>query len=160
MRVAIRIQTEDFCAATEYAALRERGGGSLGAIVNFIGLVREQAGDRPISALHLEHYPGMTESSIRAIVDDAATRWPLHDVLVIHRVGSLPPGDQIVLVQVGSVHRAAAFGACEMIMDYLKTDAVFWKREDSPAGDRWVEATGEDRERVSVWRGDGSDPRR
>jgi molybdopterin synthase catalytic subunit len=154
MHVEIRIQTDDFCAASEYAALRVRCGGVLGAVASFVGLVRDRASDRAISALHLEHYPGMTESSIRAIVDDAATRWPLLDVLVVHRVGTLPPDDQIVLVQVGSSHRAAAFGACALIMDYLKTDAVFWKRENSPAGDRWVEATGDDRERVSAWRGD------
>ncbi|MEQ8860157.1 MAG: molybdenum cofactor biosynthesis protein MoaE [Pseudomonadales bacterium] len=158
MQVDVRVQEPDFDAAAEYAALRKRLGAGVGAVASFIGLVRElhpgPAGDATVEALHLEHYPGMTERSIEAIIARAAARWPLLDVVVIHRVGRLDPGAQIVFVQVASAHRGAAFGACELVMDYLKTEAVFWKREDTARGSRWVEATGEDRARVSDRRGD------
>lgn len=151
MTVDVRIQQADFSVADEWAALRARLGGAVGAVASFVGLVRDGDDSSPVTGLHLEHYPGMTERSIREIVADAEARWPLNDVLVIHRVGDLRPGDQIVFVQVASRHRAAAFDACELIMDYLKTRAVFWKREQLTAGQRWVEATGDDRQRVSRW---------
>lgn len=152
MHVEVRVQEADFSVAGEYAALRERLGSASGAVVNFIGLVRDQAGDAgPVQGLHLEHYPGMTERSIEAIVRDAETRWQLLDVVVIHRVGSLTPSEQIVFVEVAAGHRPAAFAACEFIMDYLKTAAVFWKREETEAGSRWVEATASDRSRISGW---------
>jgi molybdopterin synthase catalytic subunit len=155
--VDIRVQEADFDPGAELAAARSRLGGSAGAVATFIGLVRDRAGpDEPVGTLHLEHYPGMTENSIRAIVDRALERWPLLDVVVVHRVGDLAPSAQIVYVQVASAHRAAAFAACEYLMDFLKTDAVFWKREDSPAGSRWVEATGADRRRTSAWGSGGA----
>lgn len=151
--IDIRVQEADFSCAEEYRGARERLGGVAGAIATFVGLVRDHAGDARVSELHLEHYPGMTERSIGAIVDQAAARWPLLDVVVIHRVGALRATDQIVYVQVASGHRAAAFAACEFIMDYLKTEAVFWKRESGAQGSRWIEATGEDRERLRTWGG-------
>jgi molybdopterin synthase catalytic subunit len=154
--IDIRVQEADFSPAQEYEAARSRLGGSAGAIATFVGLVRDHAGDAPVSVLHLEHYPGMTERSIGAIVEEAAARWAVLDVVVIHRVGPLRATDQIVYVQVASAHRAAAFAACEFIMDYLKTEAVFWKRETGADGSRWIEATGEDRERLRNWGGAGS----
>jgi molybdopterin synthase catalytic subunit len=176
MHLEVRVQTEDFSVAAEYDALRRRLPAHTGAVVTFVGLVRDlhavPAGDAPaaeapaggidktgaVQALHLEHYPGMTERSIEAIGAKAQARWPLLDLLVIHRVGTLAPEAQIVFVQVASSHRAAAFAACEFVMDYLKTDAVFWKREDTATGSHWVEATGEDHQRVSGWRAPGSSP--
>jgi molybdopterin synthase catalytic subunit len=160
--VVIRVEEGDFSPAEEYAALRARLGGRMGAVASFVGLVRDHAGEAAVSTLHLEHYPGMTERSIGVIVDQAVTRWPLLDVVVIHRVGALQAAEQIVFVQVAAGHRATAFAACEFIMDYLKTEAVFWKREAGTAGARWVEATGEDRERVRFWGADsagGAPPR-
>ncbi len=154
----IRVQEQDFSVADEYRAARERLGARAGAVASFVGLVRDlrsTAADDAVEALYLEHYPGMTERSIEAIVAEAAGRWPLLDVVVIHRVGRLDPAAQIVLVQAASAHRSAAFAACEFIMDYLKTEAVFWKREESGGGSRWVEATAEDRHRVSDWNGGG-----
>ncbi|MBX3707281.1 MAG: molybdenum cofactor biosynthesis protein MoaE [Pseudomonadales bacterium] len=152
--VCVRVETADFSVADEYRSVRERLGGRAGAIATFVGLVRDLAGDGPVGVLELEHYPGMTERSIAAIVDQAVARWPLLDVVVIHRVGALHPTEQIVYVQVASGHRAAAFAACEFIMDYLKTEAVFWKRESGPAGQRWIESTGEDRARLASWSND------
>lgn len=159
MYLDVRVQEADFSVADEYAALRERLAGHTGAIASFIGLVREVHGTstdsgEPVRMLHLEHYPGMTERSIEAIAETAAERWPLLDVVVVHRVGSLAPAAQIVFVQVAAAHRPAAFAACEYIMDYLKTAAVFWKREDTASGSHWVEATAGDRARVSGWSGD------
>ena len=150
----VRVHDTDFSAAAEYQAARERLTGAAGAVASFVGLVRDLPGSEHLDSLHLEHYPGMTERSIEAIVDQAAERWPLLDVVVIHRVGSLAAAEQIVFVQVAAAHRAAAFAACEFIMDYLKTDAVFWKREDSAGASRWVEASDADRERASGWRSD------
>ncbi len=158
MHREIRVQEQDFSVAAEYGAARERLGACAGAVASFVGLVRDLrsgAADEAVEALCLEHYPGMTERSIEAIVAEAAGRWPLLDVVVIHRVGRLEPAAQIVLVQAASAHRSAAFAACEFIMDYLKTEAVFWKREESRDGARWVEATAEDRHRVSDWNGGG-----
>lgn len=161
MHLDVRVQEQDFDVAAEYAALRQRLPGGAGAVATFVGLVRDvapAAGTDPAAAvrsLHLEHYPGMTERSIAAIAADAEARWPLLDMVVIHRVGSLAPSAQIVYVQVASSHRAAAFAACGFVMDYLKTDAVFWKREDTRGGRRWVEASADDRSRVSGWKAPG-----
>jgi molybdopterin synthase catalytic subunit len=155
--VIIRVQEADFSLADEYRLVRERLRGTAGAIASFVGLVRDRFGDGRVDELRLEHYPGMTEKSIAAIVNQAIGRWPLLDVVVIHRVGALRPQDQIVFVQIASAHRGAAFAACEFVMDYLKTDAVFWKRESGSSGARWVDSTGEDRERVRTWDRDGRD---
>ena len=157
MHLDVRVQEGDFEVGTEYAALRRRLPAHTGAVASFVGLVRdlapEEGEDDParVRGLHLEHYPGMTERSIAAIAAKAEERWPLLDLVVIHRVGNLPPNAQIVYVQVASSHRSAAFSACEFVMDYLKTDAVFWKREDTDQGSRWVEATATDRSRVTGW---------
>ncbi len=147
----IRVSETDFDAGAELAALYDRTGGALGAVATFIGLVRDQFEGKSVKTLHLEHYPGMTEKSIEAIVAQASERWPLLDVLVVHRVGSLAAQAQIVYVQVGSGHRDAAFAAAEFIMDYLKTEAVFWKREEGAGSERWVESTEEDRQRRAAW---------
>lgn len=136
-----------------------------GGIASFIGVVRASAGASPgadaattrVTALWLEHYPGMTERSIEAVVANAGTRWPLLATTVVHRVGRLEPGARIVAVVVASRHRGAAFDACRFIMDYLKTDAIFWKRECGADGsERWIEPTAEDRSRVAGWRAGGS----
>lgn len=156
MTVEIRIQESDFCIADEWQALRGRSPGGVGAVATFVGLVRDRDHDSKVTGLYLEHYPGMTEDSIAGIVADARTRWGLEDVVVVHRVGQLQPGDQIVFVQVAAGHRAAAFAGCEFIMDYLKTDAVLWKREETDTAGRWLEASDEDRSRVHQWRADDS----
>ncbi|MEJ2089226.1 MAG: molybdenum cofactor biosynthesis protein MoaE, partial [Gammaproteobacteria bacterium] len=146
-RITVRIAVDDFDVGAEMRALYDRCGGAVGAVASFTGLVRDRAGDETVSALHLEHYPGMTERSIEKIVEEASERWPLLDVVVVHRVGSLGAREQIVYVQVASGHRAAAFAGAEFIMDYLKTDAVLWKRETGSTADRWIEATAVDRQR-------------
>ena len=149
------IQTEDFDVSRVYRSMRDELAGSAGAVVTFVGLVRDrntQAGDdSDVAALTLEHYPGMTEKSIAAILDQAEERWPLLGTHVTHRVGSMAPSEQIVLVMVASAHRDAAFAAAEFIMDYLKTDAVFWKREQTARGEHWVESTADDVERAKGW---------
>lgn len=150
-RSSIRISEEDFDVGAELEALYGRSDGSLGAVASFIGLVRDRFDSNEVQTLQLEHYPGMTEKSIERFVREAAGRWPLQDVVVVHRVGRLEPQAQIVYVQVASAHRAAAFAGAEFIMDYLKTDAVFWKRETHPEQDRWVEATDDDRRRRQSW---------
>ena len=147
----IRIQREDFDMAAEWAACRRRCGGAVGAIVAFGGLVRDRASDGDVSGLYLEHYPGMTEASIERIIAQANSRWALLDVLVVHRVGELAAGDQIVLVLVAASHRPDAFAAAEYLMDYLKTEAVFWKKERRRQGDAWVCATASDRRRQANW---------
>jgi molybdopterin synthase catalytic subunit len=146
----IRVQTEDFDIAREIAALRA-GDARVGAVAAFIGLVRDINDAATVSTLTLEHYPGMTEKALSGIVDEAKGRWRIYDALVIHRVGELKPSDQIVLVIVTSAHRGDAFAACEFIMDYLKTRAPFWKKERTPAGERWVEARVSDDERAGRW---------
>lgn len=152
MNVSIRVQREDFSLADEWAALRARIGAGSGAIAAFAGLVREDArAGGPTETLFLEHYPGMTESSIAEIVREAQGRWPLDDLVIVHRVGELAPGEQIVLVLVASGHRAAAFAACEFLMDYLKTRAVFWKRETRGAATEWIRSTEDDFERAASW---------
>ena len=137
--MAVRIATDDFDAGREIAALR-RNDARVGAVVSFIGTVRDLNDGRDVTALTLEHYPGMTEKALAAIVEEAHSRFDIHDALVIHRVGALRPTDQIVLVAVTSSHRGEAFDACRFVMDYLKTRAPFWKKEASPAGAQWVDA--------------------
>lgn len=152
MTVSIRVQPEDFSLADEWASLRARIGAGSGAIAAFAGLVRDDArGAGPTETLFLEHYPGMTESSIADIVREAEARWPIDDIVIVHRVGELAPGDQIVLVLVASGHRAAAFGACGFLMDYLKTRAVFWKKETRGAATEWIRSTEDDFERAASW---------
>ena len=149
----VRIQTADFDVAAELAALRD-GDLGVGAVASFVGTVRERghpAGGEPVQALELEHYPGMTEKSIEAMIDAAHARFDIRGACVVHRVGRLLPGDQIVLVAVASAHRGQAFQACEFIMDYLKTQAPFWKKETTPSGARWVDARVADDEALARW---------
>ena len=148
--MAVRIQNEDFDSGQEIAILR-RNNPAIGAIASFIGLVRDvNEGDR-VSELMLEHYPGMTDKALEKIVEEAKSRWEIIDVLVVHRVGLLRPMDQIVLVVVAGAHRGEAFAACEFLMDYLKTQAPFWKKERTPAGSRWVEARSSDEAAARRW---------
>lgn len=149
--MAVRVQTEDFDIGVELAALR-RGNPKIGAVASFVGLVRSLNEGDAVSELTLEHYPGMTEQSLAAIVDEARARWDIIDALVVHRVGTLRPGDQIVLVIVTSAHRGDAFAACEFLMDYLKTRAPFWKKEQTAEGARWVEARASDDVAADRWR--------
>ena len=146
----VRVQTGDFDVAREIAALRA-GDARVGAVAAFVGLVRDINDAAIVSTLTLEHYPGMTEKALARIVDEAKARWNVYDALVIHRVGELKPTDQIVLVVVTGAHRGEAFAACEFIMDYLKTRAPFWKKEQTPAGERWVEARTSDDEKAARW---------
>ncbi len=146
----IRIQQEDFDVAAEYAALR--GNTSIGAVTMMVGCARDSGDLANVHSLHLEHYPGMTEKALAAIVAEAHERWPLLAVRIVHRVGELAPGAQIVFVGVGSTHRAAAFAACEFLIDWLKSRAPFWKRETDAAGvSRWVEQKASDGERALRW---------
>jgi molybdopterin synthase catalytic subunit len=146
----VRVQTEDFDVGAEIAALR-RGDARVGAVASFVGVVRDRNDGDAVAGMTLEHYPGMTEKALEAIVDEAKSRWDIIDVTVIHRVGELRPTDQIVLVVVVGSHRGAAFAACEFIMDYLKTRAPFWKKEETPEGSRWVEARASDDDAVERW---------
>ena len=147
----VAIQTADFDLAAEVAALHAADGG-VGAIVTFTGTVRDRDGAQSgISALELEHYPGMTERSIEAMIDEAFRRFDIRGARVVHRVGPLQPLDRIVLVAVTSAHRSQAFQACEFLMDYLKTQAPFWKKETTPAGARWVDARVADDEALKRW---------
>jgi molybdopterin synthase catalytic subunit len=146
----IRVQAVDFDVGAELEALT-RGKTGIGGVASFIGLMRDVAGDKPVSAMTLEHYPGMTERELRRIEQEAQQRWPLIASLVIHRYGRLEPGDRIVLVATASAHRAAAFAACEFLMDYLKTKAPFWKQEETPEGPRWVAAEASDDHAASRW---------
>ena len=146
----VRVQTQDFDAGAEIAALRRDNPG-IGAVASFIGVCRDANDGDTITKMTLEHYPGMTERALENIVAEAKNRWDVTDVLVIHRVGELKPTDQIVLVVVTGSHRGAAFAACEFIMDYLKTRAPFWKKEATPQGARWVEARSSDDEAVQRW---------
>ncbi|HXG79776.1 MAG TPA: molybdenum cofactor biosynthesis protein MoaE [Methyloceanibacter sp.] len=144
----IRVQKEDFDIGAEIARVRA-GRTDIGAIVAFIGSVRDQAGE--VSEMTLEHYPGMTETELERIEAEAKARWPLQASLIVHRVGTLEPGDNIVLVVTASQHREAAFEAARFLMDYLKTRAPFWKRESGPGGSRWVEAKADDDEAAADW---------
>jgi molybdopterin synthase catalytic subunit len=148
--MTIRIQTDDFDLSTEVAQLRA-GSPQVGAIVSFVGAVRDMNEGAQVSEMELEHYPGMTEKSIEAILVQARARWPIADALVIHRIGPLAPMAQIVLVAVAAAHRGEAFAACEFIMDYLKTEAPFWKKEHTPDGARWVDARQTDSAALAKW---------
>jgi len=149
-RSVVTIQRADFDLSTEVAALRD-GDAAVGAVAAFVGAVRDRSDASAVSAMELEHYPGMTERSIEAMVDEAHRRFQILGVRVIHRVGPLLPGDQIVLVVVTSAHRHDAFQACEFLMDYLKTQAPFWKKESTPDGARWVDARQADDEALARW---------
>ncbi|HET9642811.1 MAG TPA: molybdenum cofactor biosynthesis protein MoaE [Burkholderiaceae bacterium] len=144
----VSIQTEDFDAGREVAVMRR---GDVGAIVSFVGTVRDASERRGVHVMELEHYPGMTERAIEAMIDEAFDRFPIVSARVIHRVGPLKPMDQIVLVVVASAHRGAAFHACEFLMDYLKTQAPFWKKEHTPEGAHWVDARVADDEALRRW---------
>jgi molybdopterin synthase catalytic subunit len=148
--VPVRVQTEDFDVSREIAILRE-GNPRIGAIASFIGVVRDLNDGDSVAEMTLEHYPGMTEKSVESIIAEARGRWDMMDALVIHRVGTLKPLDQIVLVVVTSAHRGDAFAACEFIMDYLKTRAPFWKKEQTGNGERWVDARAADDAAAQRW---------
>ena len=148
----VRVQAEDFDVGRELDALT-RGRRDVGALASFVGLVRDANDGHAIRGMTLEHYPGMTESALEDICAQAHARWELIDTVVIHRVGPLLPGDRIVLVGVASAHRGEAFEACEFIMDYLKTRAPFWKKEDTPEGGRWVDARESDDAAAERWKG-------
>ena len=148
--MTVRVQEADFDVGAELATLRA-GDARIGALASFVGLVRDVNHGTGVAEMTLEHYPGMTEKALVAIVDDAKSRWEIYDALVIHRVGRLQPCDQIVLVAVTSAHRGEAFAACEFIMDYLKTRAPFWKREETADGARWVDARDSDDTAAARW---------
>jgi len=138
-RLIARVQEGDFDIAEEVARLAD-GRADIGAVATFTGLVRDTANGAPIFSMTLEHYPGMTESALTGILERAATRWPLQGAVVVHRFGPLKPADRIVFVAAASPHRQAAFEAAAFIMDYLKTEAPFWKKEEGPHGASWVDA--------------------
>ena len=149
----VSIQTADFDVAAEMAALRQ-GDLGIGALASFVGTVRDRHGAAApgaVSQMELEHYPGMTEAAIEAMIDQALQRFDIRGARVVHRVGLLQPGEQIVLVITASAHRGAAFQACEFLMDYLKTQAPFWKKETTPEGARWVDARVEDDAALARW---------
>ena len=148
--VTIRIQEADFDIGHEIAALT-KSRTDVGAVVTFSGICRGSENGEPIAALTLEHYPGMAEAEIQRHADEAMARWPLQGLSVIHRVGRIVPGENIVLVVTASQHRQAAFEAAEFLMDYLKTNAPFWKREESPKGTSWIEARGHDETAAKRW---------
>ena len=147
----IRVQENDFDVSAEIAALR-KGDPRVGAVVTFLGTVRDLNDGSQVKEMTLEHYPGMTEKALEEIVAQAKSRWDIYQALVIHRVGPLLPEDQIVLVAVTSAHRGEAFAACEFIMDYLKTAAPFWKKEETPEGGRWVDARVADEAAMARWK--------
>lgn len=146
----VRIQAEDFDLGREILGLR-RGNTSIGAVASFVGLVRDMNHGASVTEMTLEHYPGMTEKALTQIVEEAMRRWNIIDALVIHRIGPLKPCDQIVLVAVCSAHRGEAFTACEFIMDYLKTRAPFWKKEQTDSGAHWVDARESDESTAQRW---------
>ena len=148
--MGVRVQTGDFDPGVEMAAMR-LGNPKIGAIASFVGIVRDLNEGSDVAELTLEHYPGMTEKALEKIVADARARWDIYDALVVHRVGTLRPSDQIVLVVVASAHRGEAFQACEFLMDYLKTRAPFWKKEKTPDGTRWVDARTADDAAAERW---------
>lgn len=150
MTSSVCIQTEDFDVSAELARLRA-GDARVGAVCCFVGTVRDRNDGASIGALELEHYPGMTEKAIAAMIDEAQQRFGIFGARVIHRVGPLAPEDQIVLVAVTSSHRGESFAACEFLMDYLKTQAPFWKKEQTPEGARWVDARESDDAALSRW---------
>jgi molybdopterin synthase catalytic subunit len=146
----IKVQFDDFDAGAEMARMR-MARPDVGAVAAFIGQVRDLNEGSEVSGMTLEHYPGMTEKALEGIVEQAKGRWDIFDALVIHRIGALKPLDQIVLVVVTGAHRGEAFAACEYIMDYLKTEAPFWKKEQTDAGERWVEARASDDDAKQRW---------
>lgn len=148
--LTVRVQREDFDPGAELARIGE-GRNDIGAVVSFTGLVRDQADGTAVQRMTLEHYPGMTERQLEAIVAEAERRWPLTGCLVIHRYGTLEAGDRIVFVAVASAHRQSAFEACAFLMDWLKTKAPFWKLEEGPAGRRWVDAKDSDDKAAARW---------
>src|SRR5262245_59957884 len=148
--MTVRIQTADFDVGRELDAQRGRDP-KVGAVAAFVGRVRDVNAGSSVAGMALEHYPGMTEKALVAIIDEAKSRWDILGALAVHRVGPLAPADQIVLVGVTSAHRGEAFAACEFIMDYLKTRAPFWKRETTPEGARWVEARASDDDAAARW---------
>ena len=147
---AVRVQTGDFDLGEELARLRA-GDARVGAVVSFVGLVRDMNEGAQVAQMELEHYPGMTERALEDIVEQARARWPLYNALVIHRVGPMAPMEQIVLVACSAAHRGEAFAACEFIIDYLKTEAPFWKKEQTPDGARWVDARVSDDAALARW---------
>ncbi|MEP7102245.1 MAG: molybdenum cofactor biosynthesis protein MoaE [Burkholderiales bacterium] len=144
------VQTADFDLGAEVAALRALDAG-VGAVASFIGTVRDRNDGLGVSSMELEHYPGMTENAIEAMIDEALKRFDIRGARVIHRVGLLQPQDQIMMVAVASAHRGQAFQACEFLMDYLKTQAPFWKKEQNPEGARWVDARSSDDAAIARW---------
>jgi len=150
MAERVSVRPADFHLSAEVAALRADDGG-VGAVVAFVGTVRDRSGGQTISRMELEHYPGMTEAAIEAMIDAAHQRFDLRAARVVHRIGVLEPCDQIVLVAVSSAHRGQAFQACEFLMDYLKTQAPFWKKESSAEGSHWVDARSSDDAALERW---------
>lgn len=148
--MSVKVQTEDFSPQAVVEALC-KGRADIGAVVTFIGLVRDSAQAESISAMELEHYPGMTEKALQDIVDQAHQRWQLQGVSIIHRVGKLRPAEQIVMLAVASPHRGEAFQACEFMIDFLKTRAPFWKKEYTPQGAHWVDARESDSTALKRW---------
>lgn len=146
----IRVQTQAFDPGAELNALHAANAG-IGAVVGFVGYVRDFNDGQDVSGMFLEHYPGMTEKALAKIADEACQRWPLLRLEVLHRVGSLEPGEPIVFVGVASAHRQAAFEACDFVMDYLKTRAPFWKKENTAEGPRWVEGRASDEAALKRW---------
>ena len=148
--MTVRVQSGDFDVGAEMAAMRH-GNPKIGAIASFVGVVRDLNEGADVAEMTLEHYPGMTEKALEKIVGETRARWDIYDALVVHRVGTLKPTDQIVLVVVASAHRGEAFQACEFLMDYLKTRAPFWKKEKTPEGARWVDARTADDAAADRW---------
>jgi len=146
----VLVQTADFDLGTEVAALRA-GDAGVGAVAAFVGTVRDRNDGQGVNSMELEHYPGMTERAIEAMIDEAVKRFDIRGARVIHRVGLLQPQDQIMMVAVTSAHRGQAFQACEFLMDYLKTQAPFWKKEQTPEGARWVDARSSDDAAIARW---------
>ncbi|MGC8101986.1 molybdopterin synthase catalytic subunit MoaE [Metapseudomonas otitidis] len=148
--MAIRVQSAAFDPGVELNALHAANVG-VGAVVGFVGYVRDFNDGQDVAGMFLEHYPGMTEKALRKIADEASTRWPLLNIDILHRIGRLEPGEPIVFVGTASAHRQAAFDACNFVMDFLKTRAPFWKKEDTPDGPRWVEGRCSDQAAAKRW---------
>ena len=146
----IRVQTEDFDIGAEISRMTA-GNTEIGGLASFVGLVRDYAGDEKISSMTLEHYPGMTEKELAKLEAEACERWELQDVLIVHRYGTLNPGDHIVLVVTASAHREASLESCQFLIDWLKTKAPFWKLEDRESGAQWVESRNEDSVSADKW---------
>ena len=150
MSARVSVQTQDFNLTDEIATLRERDK-RVGAVCSFIGTVRDRSDGADVSSMELEHYPGMTEKAIEAMIDEAHRRFDIYGARVVHRVGLLQPAEQIVMVAVTSAHRGESFKACEFLMDYLKTQAPFWKKEQTPGGAHWVDARVADEAALQRW---------